>query len=177
MFEYTPTLNFALGNLGKFTSISHTAQDQTFRGLACWNRTSSHFGEYNRYSKERRNPISIDRVPVHIPPAVKAAKHTEYKHTRLAGEGDEIRLLELLPSVWSKPQDLVACRLVGSKLTENPQYEALSYRWGTLARDVPIFAVPHPLPDGLVVSDALPTTPQLYAVLKRLRLEKASRFL
>ena len=170
MFEYTPPLNFAIGSLGQFMSIGHTAQDQTFCGLACWNRTSSHFGEYDRYSKEHQSPISIDRVPVHIPPAVKAAKYTKYKHTRLARQDDEARLLELLPSVWSKSQDFVPCHFLRSKRSENPQYEALSYTWGTLARDVPIFAVPNPLPDGLVVSDALPTMPQLYAALKRLRL-------
>ena len=111
--------------------------------------------------------MSIDRVPVYTQPAVKEAKYTEYRHTRLTEEGDHIRLLELLPAICSKSPEFIACQLITKRLSENPQYEALSYTWGTLARDVPVFVVPNPLPDGLVVSVALSITPQLYAALRR----------
>jgi len=140
-------------------------------------RTTRAPREYNRYDKEHQHPISIDQIPVSIPSAVKEAEYAAYKHSPLPQNGDEIRLLELLPATFHKSPDFIACRLVIRRLSEDPQYEALSYTWGTLARDVPIFVVPNALPEGLAVSKALPVTPQLYAALKRLRWEATSRYL
>lgn len=178
--EHMSALSFGLSNLDPALTLSHAIQGQAFRGLACLHSIHAHHGEHNRYSKEHQRPISIDHVPVQIPLAVRDAKCSEYKHSRLT-EGDQIRLLELLPTTWSKSPDFIACRLVTKKLSGKPPYEALSYTWGTLAREVPMFVVPHqlpsPLPDGFVVCDALLMTPQLYAALKRLRWERVSRFL
>lgn len=112
-----------------------------------------------------------------IPSAVKGAEYAAYKHSPLPQNGDEIRLLELLPATFPKSRDFISCRLVIRPLSEAPQYEELSYTWGTLARDVPVFVVPNPLPEWLAVSEALPVTPQLYAALKSVRWETTSRYL
>jgi hypothetical protein len=156
---YIDTLNFGLTTFNPALSLSHGMQGQVFRGVARLNSTSFHHGEQNRYSKDHQHPISIDQIPVHVPPAVRDAKYTEYKHARLTSQGDQIRLLELLPATWPKSQDFIACRLVTRNLSEQPRYEALSYTWGTLAREIPIFVVPAPLPAGLMVYDALLVTP------------------
>jgi hypothetical protein len=176
-FGYIGSVNLGLSTASPAVSIGHGIQREIWRSHACLNGLWSLPGEYNRYGKEHQRPISIDLVPVCIPPSVKEAKYSDYKHTPLSEKGDEIRLLELLPALFSKSRDFIACRLVVKRLSENLQYEALSYTWGTRARDVLIFVVPHPLPDGLLVSEALQMTPQLYAALKRLRWEKASRYL
>jgi hypothetical protein len=170
-------VNFGLSTSDPATTYNHALQRQIWESLACWSRTSSHFGEHNLYSKDHQRALSIDRVPVHIPVAVKEAKFTKYKLQELNGEGDLIRLLELLPRTWSKSPDFIACRLVIKWLSEDPKYEALSYTWGTLARDIPIFVVPSPLPHDLVVSEALLVTASLYAALRKLRREQVSRFL
>jgi hypothetical protein len=167
----------AFPNIGGTMLIGHSLHREIWRSIACLGVLGSRPGEHNRYGKGHEQPISIGHVPVYIPPTVKETKHIEYRHTPLAGTGDEIRLLELLPTLFSKSRDFIACRLVVTRLSENPQYEALSYTWGTRPRDIPIFVVPDSLPEGLVVSEALPVTPQLYAALKRLRWEKKSRFL
>ncbi len=167
--EYIGGVGSALSNIGGALSIGFGVQRETWRALACLNVLRGRPGEYNRYDKEHQHPISIDHVPVFIPSAVKGAEYAAYKHSPLPQNGDEIRLLELLPATFSKSRDFISCRLVIRRLSEVPQYEALSYTWGTLARDVPVFVVPNPLPEGLATSEALPVTPQLYAALKRLR--------
>jgi Heterokaryon incompatibility protein (HET) len=167
----------SINRIGDMLTMGHAAQRDVWRSVACLNQLWAQPGEYNRYCKDHQRPISIDSVPVSIPSAVRGAKYATYQHTPLSENGDEIRLLELLPALFTKSKDFIACRLVVRRLSECPQYEALSYTWGTLARDVPIFIVPSPLPQGLLVSEALPMTPQLYAGLKRLRQEKISRYL
>jgi len=175
--DYLQSFASALKLSDPLTGLSHGIWDTAGKAFVHWHRTSSRYGEFNRYSKDHQDPISIDRVPVLIPQAVKEAKHTEYKHAQLHKDKDQIRLLELLPAVWSKSQDYIACRLVAKKLSETPQYEALSYTWGTLARDVPIYVVPNPLPQDLIVTEALLMTPSLYSALTRLRQERTSRYL
>jgi hypothetical protein len=44
--------------------------------------------------------------------------------------GDEIRLIDLLPSLDGAPSSLVRCNSRVVSLSEKPQYEALSYVWG-----------------------------------------------
>ncbi|KAE9376315.1 HET-domain-containing protein [Stipitochalara longipes BDJ] len=178
MLGYMGGLNSAFSNnLGNVLTIGHGLERETWRTVACLNVIRWRPGEFNRYDKEHQQPLSIDKVPVSIPSVVRSTEYATYKHSPLTQNGDEIRLLELLPATFAKFRDFVACRLVVRRLSEDPQYEALSYTWGTLARDVPIFVVPNPPPEGLVVSEALPMTPQLYAALKRLRRETASRYL
>ncbi|PMD48141.1 HET-domain-containing protein [Hyaloscypha variabilis F] len=174
---YVGALGSALSNIGVTLSIGHGVQREIWRTRAGLNVLHWHPGEYNRYDKEHQTPIPIDQVPVSIPSAVKGAEYAVYKHSPLPQNRDEIRLLELLPATFPKSRDFIACRLLVRRLSEVPQYEALSYTWGTLARDVPIFVVPNPPPEELVVSEALPVTPQLYAALKRLRRETTSRYL
>jgi hypothetical protein len=141
---YIGALGSALSNIGVTLSIGHGVQREIWRTRAGLNVLHWHPGEYNRYDKEHQNPIPIDQVPVSIPSAVKGAEYAVYKHSPLPQNRDEIRLLELLPATFPKSRDFIACRLLVRRLSEVPQYEALSYTWGTLARDVPIFVVPNP---------------------------------
>lgn len=128
-FGYIGGMNITPSRAGML-NFGHAAQREMWRSVACMYQLWAQPGEYNRYCKDHQKPISIDVVPVSIPPAVRAAEFTTYKHTPLTGNGDEIRLLELLPALFTKSRDFVACRLVVRRLCEDPQYEALSYTWG-----------------------------------------------
>lgn len=86
-----------------------------------------------------------------------------FKYTKLADPDNEIRLLELLPG-----SGRVQCRLKVVKLSENTTpYEPLSYCWGEQTRQVSILVDDAPFDIGV----------NLYAALKRLRLESQVRTL
>lgn len=56
----------------------------------------------------------------------KVCRRTNYEYSRLGGE-DPIRLLKLLPGEQS---EAIRCQLTAVSLSDNPEYEALSYVWG-----------------------------------------------
>ena len=165
--------------LSGLLGFGQTSRRLTTRGTAklatIWHR----FGETNRYSKDHKTPISVDSISVEIPSSVRQAQFEDYKHAPVSSENKEIRVLELLPAKWSKARDFVACRLMSKSLVSDNDltYETLSYCWGKSAREIPVFTVPSEVPDHGKISEALTVTPQLFAALRRLRLEESSRFL
>ncbi|KAF2869755.1 heterokaryon incompatibility protein-domain-containing protein, partial [Massariosphaeria phaeospora] len=69
---------------------------------------------------------------------------------------NEIRLLEILPGLWS---DIVQCEFRIVSLDDNPSYAALSYAWG----DAP------PEFDITINSYPIKIRPNLFAALRRFR--------
>jgi hypothetical protein len=100
-----------------------------------------------------------------IPPNI------SYRYQAL--EPGSIRLLVVHPH--NGDQDAaeagqVACDLLPTPLSEAPSYEALSYAWGSQARDTRVAVKSQP---GRVLS----VTPSLYAALKRFRQKDEQRVL
>ncbi|KIV99187.1 uncharacterized protein PV09_09140 [Verruconis gallopava] len=53
---------------------------------------------------------------------------------------DSFRLLKLLPGEGSEP---IGCTLVHARLSEVPEYEAISYAWGNVVSEHPVFLGKH----------------------------------
>ena len=79
----------------------------------------------------------------------------QYQYKKLR-HSDEIRLLILAPGTSSNP---LHCKLVHTRLSLNPEYEALSYAWGDSSKPRQVFC------DHRVID----VTESLYAALRRLR--------
>ena len=167
------------GMHGQLLAINQTQGRMLQRGTAGLAGFSFRYGETNRYSKDHFEPIRVDSIHVDVPSTLMSASCQPFKHSRVSLEGKEIRLLELLPSKWSKNRDFVACRMVKRSLADEDglRYETLSYCWGRQERRVPVFVVPVPLPVDGKIDEVVFVTPQLYAALRRLRHEEASRYL
>lgn len=78
---------------------------------------------------------------------------------------DEIRILDLLPYGVDGPQSPLICQLRVVKLSDNPVYDALSYRWGNPGSRRCIF----------VDSHEVSVTESLHAALLRLRQKDAEK--
>jgi hypothetical protein len=61
--------------------------------------------------------------------AMSQSRGSPFNYRPLSHSSKEVRLLTLLPG--KNFSDRVECELIHSSLEENPQYEALSYVWGT----------------------------------------------
>jgi hypothetical protein len=136
--------------------------------------------EFDRYSKVDQSPLPIDRVPVNIPRGVRETRFKAYQYTALPSSvngGPNIRALEILPPTERGGQDFVWCKVHTRSLHGPRPFEALSYTWGTLSRDVPIFVHSDDEARGSGEPQALLVTPHLYAALKRLGLGSASRIM
>ncbi|KAE9366433.1 HET-domain-containing protein, partial [Stipitochalara longipes BDJ] len=77
---------------------------------------------------------------------------------------DEIRLVILLPRGRN---DAIECRIVQSKISDKPDYEALSYEWGMAE------------PAQRIIMDGIDRhiTPNLWSALYHLRLQENERVL
>ncbi|KAH7176773.1 heterokaryon incompatibility protein-domain-containing protein [Dactylonectria macrodidyma] len=82
------------------------------------------------------------------------------RYEPLSTSDDEIRILDLLPGLGP-----ISCRLRNVKLSDHPQYEALSYCWGTSAKKRVISINDHPVPIGI----------NLYSALQHLRTNEHPR--
>ncbi len=78
----------------------------------------------------------------------------------------EIRLVDILPGQGNAPLE---CEITIVNLADNPEYEALSYTWGTggLTSEVRIHGTESPA--------KLPITTSLYSIMQRLRLKQSRR--
>ncbi|RFU32262.1 hypothetical protein B7463_g4088, partial [Scytalidium lignicola] len=82
--------------------------------------------------------------------------------------GDEIRLVDLLPSPNGVDDPFISCDIRVVSLSDGPQYEALSYVWGeTSAPKIPIS----------VAGSEIKVTKNLHTALRHLRLQNTSRTL
>jgi len=95
-----------------------------------------------------------------------AGSYISQAYTSLRGDGSQIRLLELHPRESSP---FVRCTLEVVDRSANPQYQALSYRWGNRDGIKPFFI----LLNGLLWR----VTPNLYHALKALQHERDIRCL
>lgn len=183
MFGAAFQLGPALGAMGALASLGDAINSKTADASVPLATMRRPHRETDRYSKLDQNPISIDTIPVNIPRAVRDAKFGPYEYTGLqsnATENPRIRLLEILPSATqdSGTVDFLKCKIHIRELSDPVSFEALSYTWGTHARDIPIFIVPDGLQDPSDSQQkALLVTPQLYAALRRLRKESTSRMI
>ena len=88
----------------------------------------------------------------------------------------QIRLIELLPprkgSTGRNSVEPLRCKIHAPLFLEAPEYEALSYTWGSMNRHLPISVILDQSEER-----ALFATPQLMMALKRLRLPSTSRLL
>ena len=177
--SYLYGVDMALGATPGIFGFEQSSSRVLARSTAGMQSIWYRYGETNRYSKEQDNPTPVDSIPILVPGVIREAPHHEYKHRSVNSAHKEVRLLELLPKRWSKSKDFIACRLVTRRLdgTAGLGYEALSYCWGRATRDIPIFVIPNPLPERGKADEALLVTPQVYAILRSLRLETASRYL
>lgn len=80
---------------------------------------------------------------------------------------NEIRILDLLPAPSNEPEAPIKCELRTVTLASKPDYEALSYVWGSDAKLIEIE----------VSEQKVGVTPNLYAGLKRLRRPHGTRSL
>jgi hypothetical protein len=82
--------------------------------------------------------------------------------------GDQIRLLELLPSAGGLDDALIGCNLRVVSLSDRPQYEAVSYVWGDPAAGrMPVE----------IAGNVIEVTTNLQVALRHLRLPDAPRTL
>jgi hypothetical protein len=167
---------FALSMRGPLSGLSNALNTAVTDSTVPISQMNRPHREFDRYSKLDQNPISIDRVPVKIPRRVRETRFQTYQYTALpygVNDAPHIRVLEILSPTEHGDEDFIWCRVHSRSLYDACPFEALSYTWGTLARDVPILvhSDSEPEPQALLV------TPQLYAALKRLRLESRSRMI
>ncbi|KAI1866277.1 uncharacterized protein JN550_007665 [Neoarthrinium moseri] len=85
-----------------------------------------------------------------------------YQYRSLDIHSRQIRLLHLLPGVWD---DQVSCELHVASLDDTPEYQALSYVWGS----------PETTKLILLHGCEVPVTTNLHAALRRLRLPTDTR--
>ena len=100
-----------------------------------------------------------------ISPPTIAMEESNFKHSPLSRDEDEIRLVDLLPCTDSTAS--IRCNIQHVKLSDRPQYEALSYVWGSVDEPKSIEI------DGKKQS----IRENLYLALKRLRLVAKPRSL
>ena len=129
------------------------------------------FGFY----KASQSSISIDKSPVRLPDCPGKDELEWYKH-RPIDASHQIRIIELLPPQKSSARgnslESIRCKIHCSNLNQDPEYEALSYTWGSMNRYLVISVLQDE--DG---EEALFATPQLVMALTRLRLPSKSRLL
>jgi Heterokaryon incompatibility protein (HET) len=135
------------------------------------------FGFYNPNSLKALWWVSssVDKTPVRLPdcPGKDELKWHKYQHINAS---HQIRLIELLPPerypARNNSLERIRCKFHCTNLDQNPEYEALSYTWGSISRSKVISVLL-----GEDEEEALFATPQLVMALTRLRLPSKSRFL
>lgn len=80
-----------------------------------------------------------------------------FRYQRLTQGSDEIRLLRIHPLGYTPmgyvPQEPVVCDVFVAKLSENPEYEALSYTWGSLEpREITVNGVSFNITQNLLLA-------------------------
>jgi hypothetical protein len=127
------------------------------------------------FYQPREAPSLADDSPVRLPRVLGKDELEEYHHLPINAD-NEIRLIELLPPK-KKPldgpsDDFIYCKIHTALILQPPDYEALSYSWGSVDRNLPISV----LSDNSV-EEAFFGTRQLMMALRRLRHPATSRML
>lgn len=115
---------------------------------------------------DNHNEINIRYNAPSTPKSAKFShqKSPLYERVPLDGAKDSIRIISLLPGEWNEP---VRCSLTCYRCADEPEYEALSYCWGSMDTTKLVF----------VEGRLLPVTDNLLTALRYLRLESHPRSL
>lgn len=118
---------------------------------------------------------SIDQSPLRLPHILGKDELESYTHIAIDAS-HQLRLIELLPpkkaSAGKNSLEMLRCKVHAPFLQQVPEYEALSYNWGQMDRNLPISVILDQSEEK-----ALLVTPQLMMSLKRLRHPMKSRML
>ncbi len=139
---------------------------------------------YGFYDPDRTDDIlSVDKDPVRLPYILSADELDPFTLPPIKADR-EIRLIEVLPprrrktgagagtAVDSSDDEPLRCTMRVCALDDAPEYEALSYVWGSMHRHLPVSVV---VDDDEKTEEALFATPQLLMALRRLRRTSESR--
>ncbi|KAJ9668949.1 hypothetical protein H2201_000775 [Coniosporium apollinis] len=133
---------------------------------------------YGFYEPDRTDEVmSVDKDPVRLPHILSDDELEPFTLPRINADC-QLRLIELLPphkaaAVGSSDEPL-QCTIHVYSLDEAPEYEALSYMWGSMHRHLPI-SVMETDELGHETEKALYATPQLMMALRRLRQSSNTR--